>query len=162
MGSVKSSSGSPSRQGPIAALKQALRAARLGLALLNHRIVTELRLKDVDLDCLDLIGTQGPLSPTALARRAGLHPATLTGILDRLEQGGWVARERDSSDRRAVVVRARLGRGAELARLYKGMNRSLDEICAQYQDSELELIAQFLGRVAEAASAAAEGLANET
>jgi MarR family len=40
--------------------------------------------------CLDLITRHGPLSPSAPARRAGLHPATMTGILDRLERGGWV------------------------------------------------------------------------
>ena len=44
---------------------------------------------------LELINRLGPLSPSALAKEAGLHPATLTGILDRLERGGWLHRERD-------------------------------------------------------------------
>jgi DNA-binding MarR family transcriptional regulator len=35
------------------------------------------------------------LSPSVLARRAGLHPATMTGILDRLERGRWITRDRD-------------------------------------------------------------------
>ena len=95
----------------------------------------------MDLDCLDLISRHGPLSPTALARRAGLHPATVTGILDRLERGGWVARDRDQADRRAVTVRALRDRGAEVLRLYSGMNASMDQICAGYTDTELELLA---------------------
>ena len=77
--------------------------SRMQLSLLNLHVGAHLDLKDVDLNCLDLLASHGPLSPTALARRAGLHPATMTGILDRLERGGWVARERDPSDRRAVV-----------------------------------------------------------
>src|SRR6202158_2194 len=89
-----------------AAIKLSMRELRMQLSLLNLHIGAHLDLKDVDLDCLDLIASHGPLSPSALARRAGLHPATMTGILDRLERGGWVARERDPSDRRAVVVRA--------------------------------------------------------
>ncbi|HLZ09727.1 MAG TPA: MarR family transcriptional regulator, partial [Chloroflexota bacterium] len=120
-----------------------------------------LDLKDVDLDCLDLIARHGPLSPSALARRAGLHPATMTGILDRLERGGWVTRDRDPSDRRAVAVRALRERSGELLRLYSGMNQSLSEICAGYGDAELEVLADFLRRTASAGRSATDELAGE-
>ena len=141
-----------------AAIKQSLRALRLQLSLLNLRVGAHLELKEVDIDCLDLVARYGPLSPTALARRAGLHPATMTGVLDRLEQGGWVARERDPSDRRAVVVRTRHERGADLMRLYAGMNASMDEICAGYDDAELAVIADFLGRATAAGRIATDEL----
>ena len=121
-----------------AAIKQSLRALRLQLSLLNLRVGAHLELKEVDIDCLDLVARYGPLSPSALARRAGLHPATMTGVLDRLEQGGWVARERDPTDRRAVLVRARHERTAELMHLYAGMNASMDDICAGYDDAEIQ------------------------
>src|SRR5712691_2244213 len=141
-----------------AAIKQSLRALRLQLSLLNLRVGAQLELKEVDIDCLDLVARHGPLSPTNLARRAGLHPATMTGVLDRLEQGGWVARERDPSDRRAVVVRVRHERTAELMRLYAGMNSFMDEICAGYDEAELTVIADFLGRTTNAGRIAAEDL----
>lgn len=141
-----------------AAIKQALRALRLQLSLLNLRVGAHLDLKEVDIDCLDLVARHGPLSPTALARRAGLHPATMTGVLDRLEQGGWIARERDPADRRAVVVRSRHERGAELMRLYAGMNTFMDEICAGYDDAELAVIADFLGRATSAGRTATDEL----
>lgn len=88
-------------------VRDSLRELSRQLSLLNHRVGARLDLKDVDLECLDLIAVHGPLSPSALARRAGLHPATVTGILDRLERGGWVTRDRDpdAADRRAVTVR---------------------------------------------------------
>jgi DNA-binding MarR family transcriptional regulator len=129
-----------------AAIKESLRELSSQLSLLNHHVGAHLQLKDIDLDCLDLIDRHGPVSPSALARRAGLHPATLTGVLDRLERGGWVARGRDPSDRRAVLVRARRDRNAELIRLYGGMNTLMDQICADYDDAELELLADFLRR----------------
>jgi DNA-binding MarR family transcriptional regulator len=94
-------------------------------------------------------------------RRAGLHPATITGILDRLERGGWVARDRDQADRRAVRVRALRDRGAEVLRLYSGMNASMDQICAGYTDTELELLAGFLRRTAGAGQAATDALAGD-
>ncbi|HLK76824.1 MAG TPA: MarR family transcriptional regulator [Streptosporangiaceae bacterium] len=144
------------------AVKESLRDLGAQLSLLNHSVGTRLDLKAADLECLDLITRYGPLSPSALARRGGLHPATLTGILDRLERDGWIDRERDPADRRGVVVRAARGRGAEILRLYlvdSGMNTALDQICAGYDDQDLELLAGFLHRTAEAARTAAERLA---
>ena len=141
-------------------IKDSLRELSLQLSLLNHQIGAHLELKDVDFDCVDLINRHGPLSPSALARRTGLHAATMTGILDRLERGGWVVRERDPADRRAVVVRALRQRNAELIHLYSGMNTSMDRLCAGYTDSELELLADFLHRTAAAGRDATDQLAS--
>jgi DNA-binding MarR family transcriptional regulator len=85
----------------------------------------------------------------------------MTGILDRLERGGWVARERDPDDRRAVLVSALRGRTAELFRHYAGMNGSMDEIIADYDEAQLELLADFLRRTIAAGRDAAERLASE-
>ena len=144
------------------AIKESLRELGGQLSLLNHSVGTRLDLKAADLECLDLIARYGPLSPSALARRAGLHPATMTGILDRLERGGWIDRGRDPSDRRGVVVQAARGRGAEILRLYlvdSGMNTAMDQICAEYDERDLQLLAGFLHRTADAAQTAAERLA---
>ncbi len=144
-----------------ASIKQSLRALSIQLSLLNHQVGARAGLNDVDLDCLDLVARHGPLSPSALAERAALHPATMTGILDRLERGGWVARERDPSDRRAVLVRVLRDRSAELVRLYSGMNSSMSEICARYGDAELEVLADFLRRTVDAGRSATDKLAGE-
>jgi DNA-binding MarR family transcriptional regulator len=144
-----------------AAIREALRELSSQLSLLNHHVGARVELKDVDLDCLDLISRTGPLSPSALARRAGLHPATMTGIIDRLERGGWVARDRGTSDRRAVLIRALRDRNSELLHLYSGMNTSVDQICAGYSDAELHLLADFLRRTAQAGRTATDELAGD-
>lgn len=140
---------------------ESLRELRTQLVLLNHGVGGRLRLRVVDLDCLDLVARHGALSPSALARLSGLHPATLTGVLDRLERGGWVARERDPDDRRAVVVRPLPDRVADIVRLYGPMTRSMTRLCADYSDDELELIAGFLRRAALAGHDAATELPSD-
>ena len=146
------------RQHASAEIRDSLRELRIQLALLNYRVGAQLELKDVDLDCLDILDAHGPLSPTELARRAALHPATTTGILDRLERGGWIVRERDPSDRRAVSVRAVHERYAELLRLYSGLSRSMNKLLADYSDSELATIADFLRRTVDAGRNATDEL----
>src|SRR3954452_18114459 len=141
-------------------VQDGLRGASVQVALLNHQVGSRLKMRDVDFDCLNLINQHGPLGPGALAKLAGLHPATMTGVLERLEQAGWVTRDRDPADRRAVVVSAVRGRGREVLELYDDMNSSMDDICAAYTVEELELIAGFLHRTAGAGQTATEKLAD--
>lgn len=46
----------------------------------------------------------GPAGVTDLARAAELHPGAMTRLLDKLEARGFVARDADPTDRRALVV----------------------------------------------------------
>jgi DNA-binding MarR family transcriptional regulator len=141
-----------------AAVKDSLRELNLQLSLLGHRVGAALQVKDVDFDCLELITRHGPLSPGAVARRTGLHAATVTGILDRLERDGWVARERDSADRRGVVVRALRDRSREVFHLFAGMNSAMDRLCDSYSDDELKLITDFLHRTVDAGRTATDAV----
>jgi DNA-binding MarR family transcriptional regulator len=159
---ASSSPGTPDARGrrrTATAIRDAMRELSVQLSLLNHHVGSRLEMRDVDLDCLDLVARHGPLSPSALARRAGLHPATVTGIVDRLERAGWVSRDRDPEDRRAVVIRAARERGAEIFALYAGMNGAIEEILGSYSDAELTVLADFLRRVCDAGHTASEELA---
>jgi DNA-binding MarR family transcriptional regulator len=141
-------------------VKRMLRDLTNEVALLNHQVSARVELRDIDLDCLDFVVQHGPVSPSELARRAGVHPATMTGILDRLERGGWISRDRDPGDRRAVAIRAERGRTAEIFGHYAGMNGSMDALCAGYDETQLTLLADFLRRAADAGRAATDELAS--
>jgi DNA-binding MarR family transcriptional regulator len=113
-------------------------------------------LKGPDLEILDLVARHGPLSPSEVAASTGVHPATLTGIVDRLELRGWLTRVPDPDDRRRVRLEARRERGPELVRLYGPMNRSLSEICAALTPDQLQVVRDFLRDAAVAGSDAAD------
>jgi DNA-binding MarR family transcriptional regulator len=138
------------------AVRSALRDLRIELAVLNHRVGGRVELRDLDFDCLDVIARHGPISPTALAGRVGVHAATMTGILNRLEEGGWITRAPAEGDRRGVVVASTPDRQRELYGHFGGMNTRMDRICERYSDAELDAIADFLGRTVEAGRASAD------
>ncbi|MEO6600082.1 MAG: MarR family transcriptional regulator [Polyangiaceae bacterium] len=52
-----------------------------------------------------IIGHYGHVSAGDLAHVLRLHPSSLTGVLRRLEQAGFIAREADPKDRRRAVLR---------------------------------------------------------
>jgi DNA-binding MarR family transcriptional regulator len=140
-------------------IKNGLRDLSIQMALLNHQVGAHLDLRDADLECLDLVSRFGPVGPTALARRAGLHPATLTGVLDRLERGGWVVRTPNPTDRRSVLVQVVREKEAEVALMYAGLGRAVEELCSGYRDADLVMIAGFLLDTASAGRTVTDGLA---
>lgn len=136
-----------------------LRGLTVQLRLLNRQVSDRLGLQDVDLECLDLISRTGPLTPSALARAADLHPATVTGVADRLEDAGWIRRERVPADRRAVHLVADPDRAAEVRRVYMPLREAVAAICAGFDPAQLEVIAAFLARVGAAGRAVTDDLA---
>jgi DNA-binding MarR family transcriptional regulator len=145
----------------VAAVRLQLRELSAQLGQLNHRVGMKSKLRDGDLACLDVLARSGPQSPSALAGLMKLHPATMTGVLDRLEAEGWVARERDPNDRRAVLVRPLPGRVREVMGLYGGMNSAIDRIAGSYPPDQLAVITDFLDRLIAAGKAASEELGSE-
>src|SRR5512141_1027205 len=53
---------------------------------------------------ITVIADSAPIRVTDLARRMYLHPSTVVGILDRLEQQAQVTRTRSEKDHRVVTV----------------------------------------------------------
>ena len=138
------------RRRRLTAVTSGLRDLRIELAVLNHRVGNKAELKDLDFDCLDVIARSGPISPSALAARVGVHQATMTGILNRLESGGWITRRPAEGDRRAVVVASTPDRQRDLYALFDGMNTRLQELCDRYTDEQLDTITDFLARTVAA------------
>jgi DNA-binding MarR family transcriptional regulator len=70
------------------------------------------------LQALTVINKDQAIGPAAVAERLGLQEQSMTGVLDLMEQHGWIERVRDLPDRRRVRLvitppgAAQLERGA--------------------------------------------------
>ena len=130
------------------ALRNTLRQLRIELAVATRRVATATGLNDSDLDVLDVLARYGPQSPTALARRMGIHPATMTGVLTRLEKAGWIDRRRDKTDRRSVQVEP--SGFNRLTVLYGDANARLDAIALKVTPEAGTAILDYLEQVCTA------------
>ena len=101
-----------------------------------------------DLNCLNIVALTGHLTAGELARQTGLTTASITGVLDRLEEGGFVRRERDPHDRRRVIINLGGGPGlAEIGPTFGPLVKAWRATAAGYSDEELHLLLEFQQRV---------------
>jgi DNA-binding MarR family transcriptional regulator len=83
---------------------KSLRRIIRAVDLYSRKLVTETGLSIPQLICLRQLAKDGETQTSHLAEAVNLSPPTVSGILDRLEQRGLVARTRQSNDRRRVFV----------------------------------------------------------
>lgn len=97
---------------------------------------------------LDLLQRDGPTSPGDLARRTGLAPASVTGLLRRLEEKGYTHRRPDPRDGRRLVVEmdvAAVGRHAGAT--YHDLATRLEAVYADFSDAELAVVLDWVEKV---------------
>lgn len=70
----------------------------------SKNAVHETGLTGPQLWAIKIIAESAPIKVSDLARKMYLHPATVVGIIDRLELRGLVERTRSTKDRRVVEV----------------------------------------------------------
>lgn len=70
----------------------------------SRKVESETSLIGSQLWVMKLLAETSPMRVSDLARRTYLHPATMVGLLDRLEAKGLVRRTRSEEDRRVVHV----------------------------------------------------------
>jgi DNA-binding MarR family transcriptional regulator len=118
--------------------------------LMGQAAADRIGINATDLNCLNILSFRGEMTAGELARETGLTTASITGVTDRLEEAGFVRRERDPADRRRVVIRLVLEKGlAEVAPVFLPMVRDWQQMADRYTDDELRLIVDFYGRMEE-------------
>ncbi|MFF9812822.1 MarR family winged helix-turn-helix transcriptional regulator [Streptomyces sp. NPDC014006] len=107
---------------------------------------------------LDLLERHGPLTAKDLARLTGLAPASVTGLVDRLESKGFARRVKHPTDKRRVLVELDADRVGELAVFFEDWARDIVEACEEFSTEELDTVVRFLAVMAERQRAAAARL----
>ncbi|WP_372886799.1 homoprotocatechuate degradation operon regulator HpaR [Shimia sp.] len=98
---------------------------------------------------LRVLDEEGPMDPTSIADRAVLLLPSLTRILQKLEDKGYVTRERDDTDRRRQIIRAtEAGRDVIMANLDTS-RRILGEMREKLGDDKHEVLIDLLNELTE-------------
>jgi DNA-binding MarR family transcriptional regulator len=128
----------------------AMRRAGSIMQLLGQVSADRIGINATDLNCLNLVALTGHMTAGDLAKQTGLSTASITGVLDRLEEGGFVRRVRDPHDRRRVIAELADGPGLrEVGSTFGPVVKAWRATAADYSDDELRLLLEFQGKLEE-------------
>jgi len=133
----------------IEALNRAGRENSTATVLFHGAIAERFGLGSTDTKALEVLSRLGPFTAGQLVEHTGLSSASVTALIDRLEQKGFVRRVRDPVDRRRVIVELVPEGVAPIREAFLPFTRSLDELWGAYTLDQLELLHDFLVRGTE-------------
>ncbi len=118
-------------------------------AVMFHTKLSELRgLSATEGKAVDILMRFGPMTAGEFGERSGLAPASVTGLMQRLEHKGVARRVRHAEDKRKVLIELVGDQAAAAAPHFAGFMAGLAGLLEQYSDDELRLIADFSTRAA--------------
>jgi len=116
----------------------------------QQEMAQRLGLNVTDLLCFACVLKAGEDLLTAgdLAEHAHVTTGAMTGILNRLERGGFITRRPDPTDRRRVRVAAVPAAVARVTALYGPYYARLDTLFADYSAAEIAVLNDWFTRTA--------------
>jgi DNA-binding MarR family transcriptional regulator len=115
--------------------------------IMFHQAVADiLGLHITDHKCLDLIHRYGAMPAGRLAELTGLTTGAVTGIIDRLEEAGYVRRTDDPKDRRRIIVKPAKNKKWErkIEAIFIPLHERMRKLLSSYSDSELDFLLDVL------------------
>jgi DNA-binding MarR family transcriptional regulator len=115
---------------------------------IGHAFANLHRLNATDLNALiavmdaELLGD--PITPGRLGEQLNLSSGSVTALIDRLERTGHIRRDRDTADRRKILLHY-ADRGAALAmQFFRPLGSRTDRVMAGFSEDELEVVHRFM------------------
>jgi DNA-binding MarR family transcriptional regulator len=101
-----------------------------------------------DMQVIDILDITGSTTAGRLADLTGLTTGAITGMLNRLEEAGFVRRERDPGDGRRVIVRLASGKDEMQAinSIFDAFGKSWNGVVSDYKDEQIAFLLEFLKR----------------
>lgn len=130
-----------------------LQRDRMRAALARHAGISA-----TDLDALEHLEADGPLTQRDLGERLSLTSGAVTMLVDRLERAGWVHRRPHPGDRRYVLIELSPQAAASAPEGLATYHSRVRALAAQVPAGQRAAMAAFLAAAADAADAAVTDL----
>ena len=115
------------------------------LLMYLQAIADRLGLNLTDMRCLNFIyRTEKTISAGDLVEITGLTTGAITGVIDRLEEAGFIKRDRDAGDRRLVIIKPVPEMKNKVRGIFESINRRRRRMIGAMNDHELAIIKNFL------------------
>lgn len=145
-------SGSFAQQAPLVGVFN--RVAMIARANISNRIKIDeyFQNEDFKMPCIGAIhgiAILAPVSQKDIANWIGIDPSDLVGVIDQLEQAGYVLRQRDPKDRRRQLLSLTEKGMVARKKLKKIGMQAMEETLAPLSEKEQEALRSMLVRVVE-------------
>ena len=118
-------------------------------AVLFHTRLSESRgLSATEGKAVDILLRCGPMTAGEFGERSGLAPASVTGLMQRLEGKGVARRVRHPEDKRKVLIELVADQAGAATQPFADFVADLAQLVEGYSDDELRLIAGFSTKAA--------------
>lgn len=130
------------REETIQAISEKFREMSTETIMFHQAVADELGLHITDHKCLDLVHRFGAMPAGRLAELTGLTTGAVTGIIDRLEEAGYVRRANDPRDRRRTIVEPTKNKKLErkIEAIFMPLHERMHKLLSSYSDSELAFL----------------------
>jgi DNA-binding MarR family transcriptional regulator len=130
------------RDETIQAINEKFREISTETIMFHQAVADVLGLHITDHKCLDFIYRFGAMPAGKLAELTGLTTGAVTGIIDRLEEAGYVRRTNDPKDRRRTIVEPTRNKKLErkIEALFTPLHDRMHKLLSSYSDSELAFL----------------------
>ena len=128
------------------------------VVLIHQKIADRLGLTVTEFKCFSLIQQFGPTSATAVAAEAGLQLGTVSPLLERLEEIGFIERQRDTQDRRRLVLVASPEASKRVSELFREQGSAMRAYLDQLDGHDFDRVMTFLTEVNSVLAKSLQGL----
>ncbi len=131
-------------------------------AVMFHTKLSELRgLSATEGKAIDILLRFGPMTAGEFGQHSGLAPASVTGLMQRLESKGIARRIKHDEDKRKVLIELIGDQVTAATPYFVDFMSGLTSLLDGYSDDDLRVIADYSAKAAEIQKKAAARLGNE-
>jgi DNA-binding MarR family transcriptional regulator len=119
------------------------------IVALNEAIAKQLNLTVTDIVCLEILIEKGMATPGELAQVTGLTTGGITGAIERMEKAGQIKYERDTEDKRKVIITPLIKNMWWYDSYLKRIFSKIEQLHKGYSTKQLEMMAAHHKKVGE-------------